>query len=77
MPTGQIAYHDQEGKLLGFCFTPSGDKKTTELALDQRDDLNLAHWQKAGLQYVLVGWTDTGLLGPVAEQLWQNYGDEV
>ena len=77
MPTGQIAYHDPEGRLLGFCFTQSGDNDTTKLALDRRNDLNLAHWRKAGLQYVLVGWTDIGLLGPIAEQLRQNYGDEV
>ena len=76
-PTGQIAYHDPEGQLVGFCFTPIRDDQISPLELTQENDLNVAGWRKAGLQYVLIGWTDLGLLGPVAEQLRQKYGEPI
>ena len=76
VPTGQIAYHDSEGRLTGFCFTPGPVGATTELSAGQDDDLNLLYWEKEGLRYVLLGWTDFKQLTPLAAQLRQTYGED-
>ncbi|MGI9437236.1 MAG: anti-sigma factor family protein [Geminicoccaceae bacterium] len=77
MPTGLIAYHDREGKLTGFRFTPNSDGQESAPTLSQDNDLNLVSWQKNGIDYVLVGWADPAELGLVGTQLQRNYGDEI
>jgi len=77
IPTGQIAYHDREGRLTGFCFKPSSDEQESTPTLSHDDDLNLVSWQKNGIDYVLVGWTDPAQLGLVGTQLQRNYGDDI
>ena len=76
VPTGQIAYHDSEGRLTGFCFTPGPVGATTALSAGQDNDLNLLYWEKEGLRYVLLGWTDFKQLTPLAAQLRQTYGED-
>lgn len=76
-PTGQIAYHDAQGQLVGFCFTPAQNSAESALKLGQDADLNLGYWQKNGFEFAMVGWTDLGLLSLVAEHLQKNYGEEI
>ncbi|MDH3770786.1 MAG: hypothetical protein OET79_07355, partial [Nitrospirota bacterium] len=76
IPTGQIAYHDAEGRLTGFCFTPSQDVQTSELIEGRDDDLNLVYWRKGAFHYVLVGWAASDQLKPLAAELQQTYGEE-
>ena len=73
---GQIAYHDRFGRLTGFCFTPGPDGPTTALREGQDDDLNLVYWEKDGLRYVLVGWTDANKLTDLAAGLRATYGED-
>jgi anti-sigma factor RsiW len=77
MPTGQIAYHDREGQLTGFCFTPNSDGQESAPTQSQDNDLNLVSWTKNGIDYVLVGWADPAELGLVGTQLQRNYGDNI
>jgi len=76
MPTGQIAYHDQDGQLTGFCFAPSSDGQDSDPELSQDGDLNLVSWRKNGIGYVLVGWVDPAKLGLLGTQLQRNYGED-
>ena len=76
VPTGQIAYHDELGRLTGFCFSPAPSDQTTELAKGEDDDLNLVYWEKDGLRYVLVGWTDAKKLTDLAAGLRATYGED-
>lgn len=76
-PTGQIAYHDEEGRLTGFCFTANPDKPNSDPELGQHGDLNLVSWSKNGIDYVLVGWTASPELEWIAKGLQQTYGDDI
>jgi len=75
VPTGQIAYHDQKGRLTGFCFTRGPNGQAIPVAEGRDDDLNIAYWLEDGWQYVLVGWEDHRQLTPLAVELQQSYGD--
>ena len=76
-PIGQIAYHDEEGRLAGFCFTVNEDAAEQAPKVEQDGDLNLVSWNKRGIDYVVVGWTDTTTLEAVANDLHQEYGDNI
>jgi anti-sigma factor RsiW len=75
-PVGQIAYHDRDGRLFGFCLkrNPTG----TEQPLTERqiDDLYLIDWQDPEYQYVLIGFVDSAEIKPLAERLSRTYRDE-
>jgi len=72
--TGQFAYHDDQGRLTGFCLTPSEDGQEDGWRVGQSDDLNAIYWQKKGYQYVLVGYTGHTVLAPIAADLHKTYG---
>ena len=76
-PVGQIAYHDDQGRLTAFCIkrNPTGVVQ----GLQERQffgQLQMIHWQDEDFQYVMVGFADFGALEPVAEWLQENYGEE-
>lgn len=48
VPTGQIAYHDQQGRLTGFCFTRGPNGQQIPVSAGHDDDLNMAYWLKNG-----------------------------
>lgn len=77
IPTGQIAYHDRQGQLTGFCFKPGSEDQESGPTFRQDDDLNLISWQKNGIDYVLVGWMDPAELGLIGTQLQRNYGEGI
>ena len=77
VPTGQIAYHDAEGRLTGFCFTESPEQADRDLAVAQDQDLNLVSWSKQGVDYVLIGWADAPELKWIAKGLQKSYGDDI
>jgi len=77
VPTGQIAFHDTEGRLTGFCFTESQDQADRDLAVSQDDDLNLVSWSKRGVDYVVIGWAEAPELKWIAKGLQKSYGDDV
>lgn len=77
-PVGQIAYHDDQGRLTAFCLkrNPTGVVQD----LERRrffDQLQMIHWQDEDFQYVVVGFADFEALKPVAEWLKSNYGDDI
>ena len=74
MPVAQLAYHDEQGRLLGFCFmrNPSGDEKTPDQTRNG-DDLYLIDWKDEAYQYVLIGFEDFRTLEPIADQLARTY----
>ena len=74
VPTGQIAYHDDQGRLTGFCFTPSEDGRENDWRAEKRGDLNVISWQKKGFKYVLVGYAEPAALAPIAVKLHKTYG---
>ena len=77
VPTGQIAYHDNIGRLTAFCFSPAPGNQMTELSKGQDGNLNLVYWEKAGMRYVLVGSADReAKLMPLAEELRESYGEQ-
>ena len=77
VPTGQIAYHDEQGRLTGFCFTRGPEGQQIPVSEGRDDDLNIAYWLKGGWQYVMVGWADRRQLTPLAIQLQLTYGNDV
>ena len=72
--TGQFAYHDDQGRLTGFCLTPSEDGQENSWRVGQSGDLHAIYWQKKGFQYVLVGYTEPATLAPIAAKLQKTYG---
>ncbi|MEZ5935994.1 MAG: hypothetical protein R3F54_29590 [Alphaproteobacteria bacterium] len=77
-PVGQIAHHDLQGKLTGFCFTPKEAGGQDTMRAGQNGDLSAINWQKGDLDYVLVGFADLEtVLVPVAAMLFTNYGVEL
>ena len=72
--TGQFAYHDDQGRLTGFCLTPSADGQENGWRVGQSGDLNAIYWQKKGYQYVVVGYTEPATLAPIAAKLQKTYG---
>ena len=74
MPVAQLAYHDQQGRLLGFCFmrNPRGAEKTPDQTRNG-DDLYLIDWKDETYQYVLIGFEDFQTLEPIADQLAETY----
>lgn len=76
VPTGQIAYHDEQGRLTGFCFTRGPEGLQIPVSEGRDDDLNIAYWLKDGWQYVMVGWADRRQLTPLAIQLQLTYGND-
>ena len=74
MPVAQLAYHDQQGRLLGFCFmrNPSGTEKTPDQT-QSGDDLHLIDWKDETYQYVLIGFENFQTLEPIADQLAETY----
>lgn len=76
VPTGQIAYHDEQGRLTGFCFTRGPKGQQIPVSEGQDDDLNIAYWLKDGWQYVMVGWADRRQITPLAIQLQLTYGND-
>ena len=74
MPVAQLAYHDENGRLLGFCFmrNPSGDEKAPDETRNG-DDLYLIDWKDEAYQYVLIGFEDFRTLEPIAKQLARTY----
>jgi anti-sigma factor RsiW len=74
MPVGQIAYHDQDEKLLAFCLmpNPTGEEKPPTPTRNG-DDLNLVDWQDGAYRYVLIGFADSNKLEPIAERLALDY----
>ncbi len=76
-PVGQIAYHDDQGRLTAFCIkrNPTGVVQ----GLEERQffgQLQMIHWQDEDFQYVVVGFADFEALMPAAEWLQENYGEE-
>ncbi len=76
VPTGQIAYHDEQGRLTGFCFTRGPEGQQIPVSEGRDDDLKIAYWLKGGWQYVMVGWADRRQLTPLAIQLQLTYGSD-
>jgi anti-sigma factor RsiW len=77
-PVGQIAYHDREGRLTGFCFKTAEDGEQTGVRFGQSGDLGAISWQKGGLDFVLVGFADLEkVLAHVAGELFNTYGDDI
>ena len=74
MPVAQLAYHDQQGRLLGFCFmrNPSGAEKAPNQTRNG-GDLYLIDWKDDTYQYVLIGFEDFETLEPIADQLARTY----
>ena len=74
MPVAQLAYHDEQGRLLGFCFmrNPSGDEKAPDQTRNG-EDLYLIDWKDEAYQYVLIGFEDFRTLEPIAGQLARTY----
>ena len=74
MPVAQLAYHDQQGRLLGFCFmrNPSSIEKTPDQTRNG-DDLYLIDWKDDTYQYVLIGFEDFQTLEPIADELAETY----
>lgn len=77
VPVGQIAYHDRQGRLTGFCFkrNPAGSEKSLSQS-QYGNALQLIDWQDRDFQYVLIGFEDFETLEPIARQLEATYGDE-
>jgi len=77
VPVGQIAYHDRQGSLTGFCFkrNPTGSEKSLTQS-QYGNALQLINWQDRDFQYVLIGFEDFDSLEPIARQLEATYGDE-
>ena len=76
-PVGQIAYHDEQDRLTGFCMKRNPTGAVQGLERRQFDDqLQMVHWQDEEFQYVLVGFADFETLEPLAEWLQSNYGKD-
>ncbi len=77
VPVGQIAYHDSQGRLTGFCFkrNPTGSEKSLSES-QYGNALQLIDWQDRDFQYVLIGFEDFQTLEPMAEHLEATYDDE-
>jgi len=76
-PIGQIAYHDNEGRLTAFCIkrNPTGaDQDVKQAQFFGR--LQMIHWQDETFQYAVVGFEDFETLEPVATWLESNYGKD-
>ncbi len=76
-PTAQIAYHDDQGRLTGFCFTAKPGDPDTDPKRTQNDDLNLVSWTKNDVEYVMVGWNAASELDWIAGELQRQYGDNI
>jgi len=76
-PTAQIAYHDDQGRLTGFCFTAKPGNPDTDPKRTQNDDLNLVSWTKNDVEYVMVGWNAASELNWIAGELQRQYGDNI
>ena len=77
-PIAQIAYHDSEGRLTAFCIKRNSAGVADE-DLKQAQffgQLQMIHWQDETFQYAVVGFADFETLGPVAEWLEGNYGED-
>ncbi len=75
--TGQFAYHDDQGRLTGFCLTPSEEGKGDAWRVGKSGRLNAIYWQKKGFQYVLVGDADPKVLASIAKDLHKAYGETI
>ena len=55
-PASQLAYHDEKGKLVGFCLmpNPNGDEKEPTRSRNG-DDLHLVDWHDQGYRYSIDG----------------------
>ena len=74
MPVGQLAYHDEQGKLVGFCLMPipSGDEK--ELTRSRNgDDLHLVDWHDQAYRYVLIGFDNPDRIERLGRWLSKAY----
>ena len=78
VPVGQIAYHDRQGRLTGFCFKPNPTGAEKSLSQSQyANTLQLINWQDRDFQYVLIGFEDFQTLEPLARRLEATYDDKI
>lgn len=64
----QIAWINADYGPMALCISPT-EQTTTAAQQEQRHDMNLVWWQKAGYQFVLIGRNPLPQLGGSAEQL--------
>jgi anti-sigma factor RsiW len=77
IPVGQIAYHDDQGRLTAFCMKRNPTGRVQGLERRQFfDRLQMIHWQDEDFQYVVVGFAEFEALQPVADWLQENYGED-
>lgn len=65
----QIAWINADYGPMALCISPVDEKTTTSLRQEQRHGMNLAWWQEAGFQFVLIGRNPSSHLRGNAEQL--------
>ena len=64
----QIAWINADYGPMALCISPT-EQTTTAAQQEQRHDMNLVWWQKAGYQFVLIGRNPLPQLRGSAEQL--------
>ncbi|ESN16936.1 hypothetical protein L370_00282 [Enterobacter sp. MGH 24] len=67
----QIAWISADYGPMALCISPVDEKTTASLRQEQRHSMNLAWWQEAGYQFVLIGRNPPPHLRKNAEQLQQ------
>jgi len=65
----QIAWIGADYGPMALCISPVDEKTTASLRQEQRHSMNLAWWQEAGYQFVLIGRNPPSHLRGNAEQL--------
>ena len=65
----QIAWLNADYGPMALCISPVDEKATASLRQEQRHSMNLAWWQDAGYQFVLIGRNPPSHLRANAEQL--------
>ena len=65
----QIAWINADYGPMALCISPVDEKATASLRQEQRHGMNLAWWQEAGYQFVLIGRNPPSHLRGNAEQL--------
>lgn len=65
----QVAWINADYGPMALCISPVDEKTTASLRQEQRHTMNLAWWQDAGYQFVLIGRNPSSHLRENAEQL--------
>ena len=65
----QIAWINADYGPMALCISPVNEKTTVSLQQEQRHSMNLAWWQEAGYQFVLIGRNPPSHLRGNAERL--------